>query len=236
MQSALLLFAPAAVLACLAAWWIARAVARAAPGVKPAPVLLGCLAALGALLALYLTLGRPNLPDAPYADRLRILEMRAEGAPDTLKVDEVLAILEARAKANPNDAKPHLFAGELLDGAGRDVEADREFRAALKRQPDLPAALIGLGRVRVRRDGGIVSPASMELFKRAAEVAPNEPAPWLYQAMAATQEGRRADAVALWREVQKRLPPDDPRRAMVETMIVNGQKDAAKPAETPQRR
>jgi cytochrome c-type biogenesis protein CcmH len=241
MQSALLLFAPAAVLACLAAWWIARAIARAEPGVKPAPVLLGCLAALAGALGLYLFLGRPNLPDAPFAQRLSLLELRAEAAPDTLKIDEVLAILEARAKNNPNDPRPHLFAAQLLDGAGRDIEADREYRAALKRAPDLPTALIGLGRVRVRLDGGVVSPASMAIFKRAAELAPKEPAPWLYQAMAATQGGQPSEAAALWREVQKRLAPDDPRRAMVETMIKDGQKrDGAQKrngqAQSPQQR
>jgi cytochrome c-type biogenesis protein CcmH len=219
MNSAFLLFAPAAILAAGAAWWIARAFVRGGPGAKPAPVLIGAGAGMIAALVLYLALGRPNLPDAPFAPRLAALEARAQSAPTSLSADELLAVLDARAKANPADPRPRLFAAEILATLGKDPEAAREYQAALKRAPDSPAALIGLGRVAVRLDQGVVSPASLALFQRAAALAPNDPAPWLYQALGASQDGRYAEAAKLWPEVLARLPAGDPRRAMVQQMI-----------------
>ena len=229
MISALLLFALAAVLTALAVWWIARGFVRAgAPG-KRWPVLAAGAAGILVTLGLYLALGRPGLPDAPFAPRLADVEARARTAPLSLRADELLAILDQRSKAAPDDPMPHLFSGDILAGEGRDTEASRAYRQALRRNPDLAPALMGLGRVSVRIDQGVVSPASLDLFRRAAVLAPEDPAPWLYQAMAASQEGRPAEAAPLWREVLKRLPPDDPRRAMAETMIREGAKTPQQP-------
>jgi cytochrome c-type biogenesis protein CcmH len=217
MTSALLLFAPAAIAVAAAVWWLARAYASAGKS-KPLPVLMSCGAGALAVLGLYLALGRPAIPDEPAAGRLAALEKRAETSPDTLTVGEVLALLDARAKLDPSAAQPHLFKGQILAEQGRDAEAARAYSAALERAPNSPEALIGLARALVAQEG-VVSPQALDLFKRAAALSPHDPVPWLYQALAARQAGRGAEAEPLWREVLKRLASDDPRRAMALSML-----------------
>jgi cytochrome c-type biogenesis protein CcmH len=217
----LFLFAPAALAAGAAAWWILRAYAQGAPK-RPATLkaLLAAGAAGTAALALYLALGRPDLPDAPFGRRLAELTHRD---PAKMSPQELLAVLGARARADPNDPRPHLYTGQILSALGRDDEAARAFDAALRRDPNSPEALLGLGRALVQREQGVVTPTAIELFRRAAEASPNDPTPWLYQALAANQQGDAVESLRLWREVSKRLAPNDPRHAMVAAMIAEAE-------------
>jgi cytochrome c-type biogenesis protein CcmH/NrfG len=217
MDGALLLFAPAAIAVAAAVWWIARAYAGAGPS-KPAPVLIGCGVGALAVLGLYLALGRPSQPDEPAAGRMAALEKRAATAPESLGPGDLLALLDARAKADPSAFQPYVFKGQILAEQGRDAEAARAFASALERAPDSPDAALGLARALVAQEG-VVSPQALELFKRVAVLSPHDPVPWLYQALAARQAGRLAESEPLWRETLKRLPSDDPRHAMVTSML-----------------
>ena len=219
-QTSLLVFAIAAGFAALGGWWIMRAFARANDAaVKPRARLwalgLAGLAAL-ATLGLYAAIGRPDLPDQPYAARLQAIK---ETDPTQMSADQILAVLGERARLDRRDPRPHIFTGEILAEQGRDEEAARAYEAALRRDPMSPAALMGLGRVSVRLQAGAITPQTLALFQAAAMSSPKDPTPWLYQALAATQERRYADALTLWPEVKKRLAPDDPRHAMVAAMI-----------------
>ncbi len=218
MSSAALLFAPAALLAAAASWWIIHAYARAGGEPRLGRVTIGCSVAAIATLALYLVIGRPNQPDAPYAGRIVALEEKAKTDVGNLTAPEMLAVLEARAKADPTDFRALLFAGQILSNEGRDSEAARAFRGALKLEPNLPDAMIGLARSTVRLEGA-VSPQMIELLQTASTLAPDDPLPWFYQALAASQEERFADAARLWPEVLKRLEAGDPRRTMAQSML-----------------
>jgi cytochrome c-type biogenesis protein CcmH len=205
----------AAVLAAGAAFWVLRAY-RSAGGGETSPRL--AVAACGAValvaLGLYLVIGRPELADAPYRDRMEALKQRD---PTTYSVDEALAVLAEAARDNPNDPLPHFYSGQVLNGEGRAEEAARAFDAALRRQPQFGEAMLGLGRAMVRIEDGRVTPEALALFERAGSLT-NDPAPWLYQATAAMQENRGADARRLWAEALARMAPDDPRRAMAGRM------------------
>src|SRR5262249_16384528 len=76
MPSAWLLLAAAGVLAASACTWVMRAYASAGDGAKPRPALLVCATAGLGALALYLAVGRPDLPDAPFAQRMEALRHR----------------------------------------------------------------------------------------------------------------------------------------------------------------
>ena len=93
------------------------------------------------------------------------------------------------------------------------AEAARAYDAALRRDPELAEAMLGLGRAMVRMDGGQVSPEALALFQRAGERL-NDPTPWVYQAMAAMQAGQDREAGRFWGEALQRMSPDDPRRQM----------------------
>ncbi len=215
MLSALVVLLVAALLSSGAAFWVLRAYKRAGGGARTAfPALTMC--AVVGLIALggYLIVGNPELPDAPYSARLEALKQRDVAS---LTVDEALAILHEASRDNPQDPLPHFYTGQLLLDQGRAQEAARAFDAALRREPELAEAMMGLGRAMVRIDGGRVSPDALALFQQAAQHT-EDPAPWIYQAMAAMEENREADARRLWGEALSRMAADDPRREMARQM------------------
>jgi cytochrome c-type biogenesis protein CcmH len=98
----------------------------------------------------------------------------------------------------------------------RPQDAARAYDAALRRDPNAADAMIGMGKAFVAIDEGRVGPDALRLFTAAAEAAPTDPRPWIYQAMAAMQQGDHGAAQRAWGEAGKRMAPDDPRRAMAE--------------------
>lgn len=235
-STSLLVFAAAALFAAAAGWWMMRAYARAGGAPAPAPGkstrawwVGGVAAAALATVALYAAIGRPDLPDQPYASRLQALK---KTDPTQMSPEQILAVLGERARQDRNDPRPHIFTAEILAQMGRPEEAARAYEAALRRDPMNPNALLGLGRISVELQAGAITPQTLALFQAAAMTAPKDPTPWLYQALAATQEQRWDDALKLWPEVEKRLAPDDPRHAMVAMMMAEA-KNPPKPGETP---
>jgi cytochrome c-type biogenesis protein CcmH len=198
---------------------VLRAYRRAGGGSRgPFPALISVGVVAIAALTAYLVVGRPELADAPYAARLEALKQRD---PSTFSVDEALAVLAEAAREHPADPLPHFYSGQLLLDQGRAEEAIHAFDAALRRQPENAEALLGLGRAMVRVDEGRVSPEAIAVFQQAAQLT-NDPAPWIYQAMAAMEDGRSADVRRLWGEALQRMTPDDPRRAMAQQMMSEG--------------
>lgn len=224
MTSALAIFIVAAVLCAASATWVLRAYRRAdGGGDAPAqPAFIGVGLVIIAALGVYIALGQPNLPGAPFMARMEALKHRD---PTSFTAEEALAILEQAAREDRNDATPLLYAGQVYMQMGDADQAARAFDGALRRDPEMTEAMLGLGRALVARDGGAVSPEALALFERVAARS-NDPAPWIYQAMASMQSGREADTRRLWGEALQRMAPDDPRRAMAQQMS-SGEANAA---------
>ena len=159
----------------------------------------------------YLALGRPDLPDAPFAERLAALKARDSA---TYNGEEWLAYLADEAKLSPADAAPMFMIGQIYLAHRRPEEAARAFDAALRRDPLLVPALLGLGRSLMAMDGGVVSPEALAAFQQAASLDDADPTPWLYQAIAAMETDDAPEAQRLWGEAYRRMPPEDPRREM----------------------
>lgn len=212
MQASLFVFVLAAILTAAAAAWALRAYARAEGGASanPGPALAVCALTAAAALGLYMLVGRPDLPDAPYAARLDALSARD---PADLSPDELLSVLGRAARENPGAAEPHFYTGQVLQGLGRPEEAARAFDAALRRDRNFTPAQLELARVLVQLDGRI-TPEALALFQSVAAAEPDNPLPWFYQALAATEAGDAENARRLWRAAHERFPEDDPRRAM----------------------
>lgn len=199
-----------ALLAAGAAFWTLRAVRRAGGDAGTGRMVLFVFAGVSVVaLGIYLVNGRPSLEGGAYAARLEALSQRA---PQTYTLDEALAVLADGARNNPSDPRPHLFSGEILLANGRGEEAARSFGAALRRDPRSAQALLGLAKATIAIEGRF-TPESLAMFQQAAELS-DDPAPWLYQAMAAMEQGRDADAQRLWGEAYGRMSADDPRREM----------------------
>ncbi len=204
-----------AALAAAAAFWVLRAYRRAGGGARTAfPALAACGAVGIAALAVYMIIGRPELPGASYAARLEALQQRD---PTTYTVDAALAVLHASARERPHDPLPHFYMGQLLLNQGRAQEAARAYDAALRREPELAEAMLGLGRSLVVIEQGRVTPEALALFQQAARHT-DDPAPWIYQAMAAMELNDQTETRRLWGEALARMAPDDPRREMARRM------------------
>jgi cytochrome c-type biogenesis protein CcmH len=199
-----------ALLAAGAAFWTLRATRRAGGDAKTGRTVLMALGVASVIaLGVYLVNGRPDLDGGAYATRLEALRQRP---PQTYTIDEALAVLAEGARENPDDPRPHLFAGEILLANGRADEAARSFDAALRRDPRSAEALLGLAKSSVAVAGHF-TPEALAMFQQAGELS-DDPAPWLYQAMAAMEQDRSADAQRLWGEALSRMRADDPRREM----------------------
>jgi cytochrome c-type biogenesis protein CcmH/NrfG len=205
-MNALWVLLAGAVLAAAAAFWALRAYRRAG-GTAAWPAVGACAFVAVVALGAYLATGKPYLSGQPYEARIAALEQRPFMS---LSADEALALLAHKAKQDPGAAMPRLASGEILLRTGRAQEAAREFEAALRREPEQVQALLGLGEALVVLDGRF-TPEAIALFQQASTLT-EDPAPWVYQAMAATESGQAGEARRLWGEAYRRMSEDDPYR------------------------
>jgi cytochrome c-type biogenesis protein CcmH len=127
-------------------------------------------------------------------------------------LDEWLAVLGDDARANPADPWPMLATGEVLLRGNRPQEAARAFDAALRRDPRSVDALIGVARSIALMEGRF-TPEALAFLEQASTMS-DEPAPWIYRAMAAMEAGQDAQAQRMWGEAYSRMSAEDPRREM----------------------
>lgn len=218
MWNSLLVLLVGAALAAGALYWALRAYRRGGGDAKSGRVvLLACGGAAAAALAAYLVIGHPELPDAPYRARIdALIASLRSPTPPAITAEEQLAVWQYFTREHPEDVTPHLEAAKTLLALGRAREAAVEFDRVLRLEPESVQALLGMGRALVALEGR-VTPEAQAFFMQAAERT-DDPAPWLYQAMAAMQENRADDARRLWGEAYRRMGPDDPRREMARRM------------------
>jgi cytochrome c-type biogenesis protein CcmH len=203
--NSIIVLAIAALMTAAAAGWTLRAYRLAGGGASSAmPALLSCGAVGLVTLVAYLIVGRPELPDAPFSARLEALRHRDI---NTFTAEELLVVLDQAERMRPTDPRPHLIAGRLLLDQERAQEAAREFDAALRRDPRSAVAMMGLGRAMVATNNGRVTPDALGLFQQASAADATDPAPWIYQAMAAMQDGRADDLRRLCAEAMRRGAP-----------------------------
>lgn len=199
-----------ALLAAGVAFWTLRATRRAGGDMRTGRlVLLVCAGVSVVALGIYLVNGRPSLEGGAYAARLDALRDRPE---ETYTAEEWLAVLADDSRADPGDPWPYLATGEVYLRTNRPEEAARAFDAALRRDPQSVDALIGVARSLATMEGRF-TPDALAYLEQASTVS-NDPAPWIYRAMAAMEADNAADTRRMWGEALARMRPDDPRREM----------------------
>ena len=93
------------------------------------------------------------------------------------------------------------------------------MRSGIRDNPKSPDLWIGLGNALVAHGNGLVSPSAEFAFKRAAQLSPKHPGPPLFLGIALVQQGRTAEAAAMWRTLLARSPKDAPWRADLENRL-----------------
>lgn len=111
-----------------------------------------------------------------------------------------------------------LVIAESYARRGSTQDAAGVLRSAVRERPRDVALWIGLGNA-LADHAGTITPASQLAFERAAELAPDHPAPPFFYGLALARSGDPQSALALWRGVLAQAPADASWRPYVEDAI-----------------
>ncbi len=194
---------------------------------------LGVLAGvLVVALAVYLTLGRPDLATTvPAARQERPLR---EQDPKAAEYAALLDRLDQALTTHPDRVDGWRLLARLRLDQERADEAFRAAQAGLAQAPEDPALLWVAGEALVRKAQGRVTPAAVLVFARLARAQPDHPAPRYYRGLVALQAGRVEEALAIWRKLTASLDPQDPFRHRLEREIARVELMAAAGSDDPE--
>jgi cytochrome c-type biogenesis protein CcmH len=145
--------------------------------------------------ALYFVSGNPGRADLPFSARERELLSRD---PATLTQDEILVLLQERARLNPMDPVPHSLMGQVLVGAGRDQDALRAFQAVLRRSPNDAEAIAEAAGILTRLNDGKIGDDAQQAFDAAIKIDNKSPTARFYLGLADWHAGRKDAAMTAW--------------------------------------
>src|SRR6266550_6325429 len=163
-------------------------------------------------VAFYLPLGSPRLGDFPLAARTR--------APDvTQPLDNLVAQVEQHLEKNPADGRGWSVLAPVLARLGRFDDAVRAYRNSITYAGDSAERRSDLGEALAIAAGGVITAEAKAEFERAVAQNAGEPRAHYYLGLAAEQDGRQADAAAIWHAMLAKAPADAPWRPLVEAAL-----------------
>jgi cytochrome c-type biogenesis protein CcmH len=205
--------------------------AASGPSEAPAPARRYRLAA-AALIAvglpaiafpLYARLGQPAMPDEPLAGRKVAPQSNGE-------IEAAVAAVEARLIAKPEDGKGWAVIAPVYMRLERYSDAAHAYAEALRLLGEDPLRRAAYGEALVGVAGGVVTDEARQAFDRALAEQSGQPQARFYVALAAEQDGKKADAIRDYQSLLADSAPDAPWRSMVNARLaaLNG---APAPAE-----
>ena len=204
-----------------------------APGVargrRTAAVAFTILALPAIAAAFYYRLG------APWEAQPKPAVQAQTRPPAGMSLEDMISRVEAHIRDNPEDGRSYEVLAPVYMRLGRFDEAIAAWRKAIALLGDSALRASGLGEALVGQAQGEVTAQARESFEKSlAQDATSVPARY-YLALAAFQDGRRADARRMWTDMLASAPPDAPwtapvRRALAELDAQDASKDAAKDA------
>ena len=189
------------------------------PPVKSSPRLRRTAAILALVglpllaLAIYLPLGSPWLADFPLAERARTADA-------TQPLANLVAQVEQHLETNPNDGRGWNVLAPVLLRLGRYDDAVRAFRNSLTYNGESASRRADLGEAIAAAAGGVITADSKAEFERALALDANEAKASYFLGLAAEQDGRNADAAAIWRGMLDKASDDAPWRTLVQAALV----------------
>jgi cytochrome c-type biogenesis protein CcmH len=163
-------------------------------------------------VATYLPLGSPRLGDFPLAERAR-------GGDGKQPLETLVAQVERHLEKNPTDGRGWTVLAPVLARLGRYDDAVRAYRNAIAYAGDGAERRSDLGEVLAGAAGGVVTAEAKAEFERAVAQNADEPKARYFLGLAAEQDGRQADAAAIWRGMLAKAPADAPWRPLIEAAL-----------------
>jgi cytochrome c-type biogenesis protein CcmH len=171
-----------------------------------------CVAAVG----LYLVLGRPEMPDQPYAKR--VAEWRASDLA-SLRPDQMAAVMQDVAASRPTEAEPLVYLSKARAMAGDLSGAEAALRKAVRLEPKRADIWSLLGETFVTEAKGQVGADAKLAFGEALKINSTDLRARYYLARGKIADGDKAGGLADWRAILAGLPADDPGRPAFEAQI-----------------
>ena len=186
--------------------------ARSNIGLRRASAIVALVGLPLAAVTFYLAFGSPRLGDFPLASRARTADVNQP-------LDNMVAQVEAHLEKNPTDGRGWTVLAPVLARLGRYDDAVRAYRNAVNYAGDSAERRSDLGEALALAAGGVVTAEAKAEFERAVAQDANEPRANYFLGLAAEQDGRQADAAAIWQGILARAPADAPWRPLVEAAL-----------------
>ncbi len=186
--------------------------ARSNLGLRRASAIVALVGLPVAAVMFYLALGSPWLGDFPLASRTRAADANQP-------LENMVAQVEAHLEKNPTDARGWTVLAPVLARLGRYDDAVRAYRNVITYAGDSAERRSDLGEALALVAGGVVTAEAKAEFERAVAQDANEPRANYFLGLAAEQDGRQADAAAIWRAILAKAPADAPWRPLVQAAL-----------------
>lgn len=145
-------------------------------------------------LGLYLGIGSPDMPDQPLAARM--------SAPaDTQSVEVLIARVEGHLADNPEDGQGWAVIAPVYLSVGQPAQSAAAYANALRLIGPKQEWFTDMGEALTIANQGIIPANAREAFEQAVQMDATAVKPRFFLALALSQEGKTAAAIAAWREL-----------------------------------
>ena len=165
-----------------------------------------------ASLALYLAVGAPGRPDMPLKERL-------DNAVANSDVPALMAKAEAHLAEKPDDLQGWEVLAPLYRGGERYGDAATAYFNILRLKGPSAELYGDYGEMLVLANAGLVPKEATVAFADALKLDAKSPKARFYAGLALKQDGRTADALALWQALLADTKPDDSWKDALEAQI-----------------
>jgi cytochrome c-type biogenesis protein CcmH len=165
-------------------------------------------------IILYLSLGKPGVPDQPLAARQAEFQAQkiqeAQAARQNQDIENMVAQLAAKMEANPGEVE----GWRLLARSYRNLERYQDAAAAYNRALQLtdrdPEILAAYGETLVLMGEGMVSAAARAVLQEVIDKGGDDPRALFYLGVASAQQGNIQAAMDQWVRLANASPADAP--------------------------
>lgn len=163
-------------------------------------------AAVLATLGVYLLIGSPFRKDEPLAQRAKAIF-----ASDMSKLssDEIMLVLQEKAKSSPKDDEPHLFMGKILMDKGQADDALQSFQAALRRNPKNPEAMAEFAGAILELNGAKMDEEFNAAIDAALKLDPQNQSARFYLGKALWLNEKKPEGLNEWRDIYEKIKNDE---------------------------
>lgn len=178
--------------------------------------------------AIYVALGRPDLPGRPFAARPQPAAPATAEAPSAETLAAVADIIAARVREAPADVEGWRLLIRLSDRIGQKDAAQRLYRDVLGKSQDparRAAIAVAYGEAAMLANDGALTAAARDAFATALAADPADPQARYYRGLVQLQAGDPGGAYRTWTALRDDAPADVPWRARLDEDIARLKRD-----------